>query len=504
MNNLINFTIDKLWNKYLNSNKTEETLNYIIIYLKDKIDNNFKSEYFGAYISLITHEALRLYTIENNKKLYNVVIDVYNKLNMYNYCLSTIKGESFKKLTCNKEKYEIINAFFTNKFYYKNNCIIIPIIDLFVIFQPNEYKKDISYNVDKLIETINIFYSDKIEEIIKFILIDKNTNLNAEYINFLRGVADKLIPDDYKYNKILLGTLFHLGEFPILVKNNLINIEFLEYCYNEWIKESKYTLDYYNGILNDIKHSNYSLLTMTWKKDKNKLIPYEGTISEKDKWINKIDFFLEKKVFPTKRLFNGICNFINMLYGKMYISDMTGIVMLIINFGYEFTIDDVVMMLKKSLIITNIDDYDFDLRDKDLLDVTIKMDYNPYNIKLIYTDDLLEEKCNKRLNISDINIILKENKDLKLNEKCLENLCKSSDLQTVKAVINKYDLKPNMKCVKNAIDSGWGKLGITQLFNMAYPLYLKELDEYKKKINIKKEQIEVKLTKKIDKKSIKK
>lgn len=501
-----NTTIDILWYNYLNSNKTEETLNKIIFYLKDKIENNFKNDY-EINISLVTHESLRLLIIENNKKLYNVVVEAYNKLNNYYCCSSTIKGEAFKKLTCNKEKYEIINAFFTNKFYYKNNYTIVPITDLFVIFQPNEYKKDITENVDKLIETINKFYSDKIDEIVKFILIDKNTNLNVEYINFLQKVADKLIPDDYKYDKILLGTLFHLGEFPILVKNNLINIEFLEYCYNEWIKESKYTLDYYNGTLNDIKHSNYSLLTMTWKKDKNKLVPYEGTISEKDKWLNKLDFFLEKKVFPTKRLFNGVCNFINILYGKMYISDMTGFVMLLINFGYEFTIDDIVMMLKKSLIITNIDDYEFDLNNKDLLDVTIKMDYNPYNIKLIYTDDLLEEKCNRRLNISDINIIMKENKDLKLNEKCLENLCKSSDLMTVKAVINKYGLKPNMKCVKNAIDSGWGKLGITQIFNMAYTIYLKELEQSKKeqlKKTVKNEPIEIKLKKKVDKKSNKK
>jgi hypothetical protein len=181
---------------------------------------------------------------------------------------------------------------------------------------------------------------------------------------------------------------------------------------------------------------------------------------------------------------------------------MTGFVMLLINFGYKFTIDDVIMMLKKNLIITNIDDYEFNLNNKDLINVTIKMDYNPYNIKLIYTDDLLEEKCNKRLNISDINNILKENKDLKLNDKCLENLCKSSDLMTVKAVINKYNLKPNMKCVKNAIDSGWGKLGIIKIFNMAYDDYLKELEQLENPI--KKEPIEMKLTKKVDKKSNKK
>ena len=69
---------------------------------------------------------------------------------------------------------------------------------------------------------------------------------------------------------------------------------------------------------------------------------------------------------------------------------------------------------------------------------------------------------------------------------------------TVKAVINKYDLKPNMKCVKNAIDSGWGKLGITQIFNMAYTVYLKELEQTKKdqlKKTVKKEPIEMKLTK---------
>ena len=102
------------------------------------------------------------------------------------------------------------------------------------------------------------------------------------------------------------------------------------------------------------------------------------------------------------------------------------------------------------------------------------------------TKQIHELKCKNKLSLSDLKEILKQNKNLNLNDKCLENLILFDNSNIISYVIKTYKLQPTMKCVKIAIDNKWSSYKIKILFD---PIYLDYLEK-EKKIEIKNEPIE--------------
>ena len=178
--------------------------------------------------------------------------------------------------------------------------------------------------------------------------------------------------------------------------------------------------------------------------------------------------------------------------------DITKFVKLVTKYGYKFTTDDAINIVKNYFYISNTDDYDIELTHNELNKVIKEMDYNPYNIKMDLTIEMLEKKCENKFTLADIKELLKQNKNknLKLNDKCLENLILLNNSKIISFVIKTYQLQPTMKCIKNAIDSNWKSNHIKPLFDSVYINYF----EKDKIIEIKKEPIEVVPKKKISSK----
>jgi hypothetical protein len=488
-----NENIHAEWDLYLNQKKknenTDKNIEIITNILKKSLNNTDFHFTIVSYLSAITIEALTL----KNRDLLDILIIIYNKSNIASRnkdnFINTLKNNKFNnhENICDKDK--IIEAIITNK----NK--IINLIDIFNVYAPNKYKNNIendnnnniSEHITNILKYINKYYIEETDSLINYLYLEKNTykyyndNNYDNYKKYINEFINKLVTEDYKFDNNTLYILYHCDEFKYLEKNNVINSDFLEKCYENFIMTTN---------LLTIKKYKWNKSTIKLIEDKIYNKSQEEYIKNNIKWYEKLEFFLEKKVLPTKKLFNNICNFLRDFihedtsgyYKKASenIRDVTDFVNLLVNYGYHFTTDDIIILTQNYLIITNIEDYNIDLENKDLSNAIKEANYNPYNIKIGYTNNNLEEKCKTKLTLHEIKNILNENKKLKLNQKCFENLCKSSDYSTIKSIMKLYKLKPNMKCIMNAIEGECGKLCITELFKIVYNDYIENKPDINK------------------------
>jgi hypothetical protein len=532
--------IEEEWLKYENNGNYETFINVL--------ENSNVNDYmYFRYIDKLILKGLS----DNNKSLINYCMNIYcgyNKKNvddfiekkgkkkkvvvdvvdsekepdMY-YLESLILSKLFKNNKNNEEKYKIIETYLSKK-----DANDLDLLSVFIsILIPNKDMDETNiYNIDKIIEIYKKKFpnDDKYtNNFINKLFLIKSISTNLVIKNFLELFINKFIPKDYKFDNQNLGLLFHIGEISVLKENKLLNIEFLEYCFDKWIENIDIYLIKYNIKLKFILNNNYILKHINWnivlnKENSSYMIDnyssyndyfndyyYEyiddeyidGEYLDENKqhtnklnWINKIEIFLEQKVIPTKKLFNSICKFIknnNKLSNKCLI-DITYFVNLMTKYGYNFTINDAINLVKDYLYISNINEYDIDLKDNELVKVIKELNYNPYNLKIELTIEILEEKCKNKLSLSDIKGILKQNKNLKLNDKCLENLIIYDNPNIISYIIKTYKLQPTMKCIKYAIENKWSSSKIKILFDPIYTDYLEK--EKEKKIEIIKEPIE--------------
>jgi len=503
------YPIEEEWMKY----EKDGNYNKFIDVLNEGVGSNY---IYFIYIDKLILKGLS----DNNKSLIKCCMDIYCSYNKYDkeeeevegvegihYLYLLLTSKLFKDNKNNEEKYKIIETYLSKK---DTNDLNLLNKFISISLPTGNINNDIDEtNIDKLIEIYKkSFPNDKYTNYFinkLFITKNKNTNKNNLVIkNFLELFINKIIPKDYKFDKQHLGLLFHIGEISVLKKNNLVNIEFLEYCFDKWTENIDMYLEKYELNLIFILDKFYNKKIIKWDNIKNKIIDsynsyvdkYYSEEEEEEEyihtnklnWINNIEIFLEQKVIPTKKLFDSICKFmvIKRILSNKKLIDITDFVNLMTKYGYNFTIDDAINLVKNYLYISNINEYDIDLKDNELLKVVKELNYNPYNIKIELTIEMLEEKCKNKLSLSDIKEILKQNKNLKLNGKCLENLISFDNSNIISYVIKTYNLQPTMKCVKIAVDNKWSVSKIKILFD---PIYLDYLEK-EKKIEIKNEPIE--------------
>jgi hypothetical protein len=452
MNDVYN-DAEENWYNYLNG---KTTLKNALKYL-NKINLDFdiiEDEHSYKFIESIIIKSLDI----DNKYLFNIVINMFNLLDKDDYdpCYEFLISDKFKQYKNIEKKSKLIEIYFSK---IKN---INHLFEIFLSYIDDNLKSDI----DNLVNFIQKNCKNNIDLVIKKIILENNDYLeknNEKHKLIYKMLADKLIPKNYKFDKMMLGLLFHLGDSLLLEQNNIINIDFLEYCYSDWTKDINLNKDY---SLLAIIQENYSVNKVKYDKKYNKYIEVENShiFNSNYKWIYKIEYFLEKKIKPSKKLFLYVCTFIKKIYYESFFDiekyDLTQFVRFIANYGYKFELEDVINLFKNNSIITDIDDYDLKLTN----DVFI----NGKFIKIKYSDKLLEESCLHNCTFGEINNIMETNKKLKLTNKCLENLCTSSNPIEIKYIIKKYKLNVTLKCVKNAIDKGYKSDFVYYLFNMAY------------------------------------
>ena len=344
--------IEKEWLKYEkdgNYNKFIDILNeevetkYIYFKYIDKLilkglSNNNKS-IIKCCMDIYCDDNNKKYFKENVKSKSNSKYDKEEKLGISHLNL-LLRSNLFKNNTNNEEKYKIIEIFLSKK-----NINDLNLLDIFInIFLPtgeiNNDMNEINIYIDKIIEIYKKSFPNNDEYTIYFInklFLIKNKN-TLVIKKFLELFINKFIPKDYKFDKKDLGFLFHIGEISILKENKLINIEFLEYCFDKWTENIDIYLKKYNFNLTSIISKYYKIKSIKWDNIKNKALlnddiydsddydsdDYDSDDFDSDdfdsddfdsddydnnikvgfnrNWINKIDIFLEQKSYTNKKI----------------------------------------------------------------------------------------------------------------------------------------------------------------------------------------------------------
>lgn len=331
-----------LWNGFM---KKFSTFDAVINRLKYLLD----SSAYGALTDLVLPMTIHSLTTINNE-LYDIIIKIFTIDFFKESCYETLIDKIFIFNINTKDKNKLIKIYFSK---YKF------IDELFTVSD---------FNIDILFDIIDENFSSKIDSIIKFVLIKRTfPEKNIPYLNM---VADKLIPKNYKFTKPFLGLLFHLDDCTFLEKNNLINIGFLEYCYSDWVNESYIDSEFeFKHIINsessidihiaDIRKNSYLVKKCFNINDlkPNKFIQNDFNDNNiYKKWINKLEFFFEKKVIPTEKILYNVCLFLIKINGGNleYIIDVTDFVNLMTYYGYIFTTENAIFLLKNNFLITDV------------------------------------------------------------------------------------------------------------------------------------------------------
>ena len=232
------------WDLYLKqkekSENTDKNIEIITNILEKSLNNNFLHYTIVRYLSVITIEALTL----KNKKLLDIIINIYNKSNISKYDKSNfidiLKNNKFNnhENICDRDK--IIEAIMTNK----NNIIILT--DIIKLYSPDQYQNyienenSISEHIIKTLEYINNYYIKEKDSLIGHLYLQKDiykyyNNYYDNYKKYINEFINKLVTKDYKFDINTLYILYHCEEFKYLEENNVINSNFLEKCYENFV-----------------------------------------------------------------------------------------------------------------------------------------------------------------------------------------------------------------------------------------------------------------------------
>jgi len=424
-------TIDHINNQYLNNIliSTKNFATFCISYSR----NNFcvkKNEIF--FFEIVKKLLITCDYIDIIKSIYSQynIHKLDEDLDIIKYIL---KLDSAEKLI--NDKYESILNIFLN---YENHSVNVN-VNVNV-----NYKFNISMiKIDKFIECLKMIYNRYSEllttelqnKFYKLLCIIKQNydtnNISKEYLNILQELLTKIL-DNKKFNPDHDTFMFSL------------------------------VFDDYDNSMRIIKMPHIKIKEKTLK-DYIEYLIYSKHIQ---KQISKLGIILNilldnganPKLIDQELIINNI-------FGNIYIkrnSDkitMSQILKNNLNIIFNFMADNKVeyfddlfeYTLKSGIKINNINNIGIDLKSNKFTNICMSNNFNPYNIEIKLTKDILFEECKKSGNLTKIKLICKE---ITPDIKCLEEACKiKNNIHVIKYLCDAQKIKPNIYCLINVCES---------------------------------------------------
>jgi len=353
-----------------------------------KINNSYSFK-LNIFTSKILIEELKNITnslkslLEKINSTDIIIFNLFYIYNMFNGSFNTVEEIEFNNYFTKYLKILDLNS--TSKYYHHIRFVIRNNIDI----KNNKNDKDIIdallYNKQISIENSQLFIesflntntSNLINDIFEkypnifikeFILLEVSYNLNNS--------GFKTIFNKYKNIKksdSINAMLYHYNLLSELNDINLINNNFLNFCYSNELINFIYQYVHYNRF-NPMQY----FLIKSKEKEKDK---YDILVLI-DNYVKKLEYFFDNKIIPTTELLHSIIKFEAELaksYRKNHVFDITILINTFVIYGYMFTLTDLNLMLKYNMYITNINDYDhINKNNKKLIDICKKKEIYKY------------------------------------------------------------------------------------------------------------------------------
>jgi hypothetical protein len=404
--NYIN-TIKAIYSKY-NCHKLDQNFDIIKLILKlnkddklinDKLINNKLINDKLINDKLINDKLINDNLINDNLINDNLINDKYEQiLNIF------LNYENYSTYLYNLPKFNLIISRFDYfieclKMIYDKYCELLTIellnnfYKLLCIIKYNNYGDKSDY--------INILY-----ELITKIL--DNKKFNPDYDTFIFS----LVFDDY-YNSMRIIKMSH-----IKIKEKTLK-DYIEYLI-------------YSNLQNDIDKLGIILNILLDNGSKPELIDQKIIINN---IFDKIYVGKNGKIILELKIKNNL----NIIFNFMADNKV------------KFDDDLFAYTLQSEIKINNVNNIGIDLSSKNFTNIYFNNKFNPYNIQIALTKDILLEECKKSGNLTKIKSMCKE---IIPDIKCLEEACKiKNNIHVVKYFCEAQKIKPNIYCLINICES---------------------------------------------------
>ena len=333
------------------------------------------------------------------------------------------------------DKYEQILNIFLNyenhSIYLYNTNNILPNFNL-IISRFDYFIECLKMIYDKYSELFTTELQNKFYKLLCIIKKNYDTNnISKEYLNILQELLTKIL-DNKKFNPDHDTFMFSL------------------------------VFDDYDNSMRIIKMPHIKIKEKTLK-DYIEYLIYSNHIQKE---ISKLGIILNilldnganPKLIDQQLIINNI-------FGNVYIkrnSDKITLSQILrnnLNIIFNFMADNKVeyfddlfeYTLKSGIKINNINNIGIDLKSNKFTNICMSNNFNPYNIEIKLTKDILFEECKKSGNLTKIKLICKE---ITPDIKCLEEACKiKNNIHVIKYLCDAQKIKPNIYCLINVCES---------------------------------------------------
>jgi hypothetical protein len=362
----------------------------------------------------------------------NTIKAIYSKYNRHkldqNFNIIKLILKLNKDDNLINDKYEQILNIFLNYENYSIYLYNLPNFNL-IISRFDYFIECLKMIYDKYCELLTIELQNNFYKLLCIIKYNNYGN-KSEYINILYELITKIL-DNKKFNPDYDTFIFSLVFDDYDNSMRIIKMPHIK-IKEKTLKDYIEYLIYTNLIQNDINKLGIILNILLDNGSKPELIDQKIIINN---IFDKIYVGKNGKIILELKIKNNL----NIIFNFMADNKV------------KFDDDLFAYTLQSEIKINNVNNIGIDLSSKNFTNIYFNNKFNPYNIQIALTKDILLEECKKSGNLTKIKSMCKE---IIPDIKCLEEACKiKNNIHVIKYFCDAHKIKPNIYCLINICES---------------------------------------------------